>query len=44
MQIGRDGKWQFNSYDDEGTRTELMEFTPVMTPCCSPITAPHPKP
>jgi catechol 2,3-dioxygenase-like lactoylglutathione lyase family enzyme len=44
MQIGKDGKWQFNLYDPDGTRTELMEFTPVEKPCCSPFTAPNPSP
>ena len=41
-QIGRDGKWQLNLYDPDGTRVELMEFTPVQTPCCSAYTGPHP--
>lgn len=36
-QIGRDGKWQLNLYDPNGTRAELMEPKPVRTPCCSPI-------
>src|SRR6185312_11330209 len=44
MQIGRDGKWQFNLYDPDGTRLELMEFSPVQKPCCSPFTAPNPSP
>lgn len=44
MQIGKDGKWQFNLYDPDGTRLELMEFTPVQKPCCSPFTAPNPTP
>ena len=44
MQIGRDGKWQFNLYDPDGTRLELMEFTPVQKPCCSSFTAPNPSP
>ncbi len=35
--IGRDGKWQLNLYDPNGTRAELMEFKPVETPCCSPM-------
>lgn len=43
-QIGRDGKWQLNLYDPNGTRVELMEFTPVQKPCCSEFTGPHPKP
>lgn len=29
MQIGRDGKWQYNLFDPDGTRLELMEFTRV---------------
>jgi len=41
-QIGRDGKWQLNLYDPDGTRVELMEFTPVQAPCCSAYTGPHP--
>jgi len=43
MQMGRDGKWQLNVYDPDGTRVELMEFTPAQEPCCSPFTAPHPS-
>ena len=42
-QIGRDGKWQLNLFDPDGTRVELMEFGPVRTPCCSPYTLPVPK-
>lgn len=41
-QIGRDGKWQFNLYDPDGIRVELMEFQPIMPPCCSPFTAASP--
>jgi len=41
-QIGRDGKWQFNLYDPDGTRVELMEFQPSVKPCCSPFLAPSP--
>jgi catechol 2,3-dioxygenase-like lactoylglutathione lyase family enzyme len=36
-QVGRDGKWQFNLYDPNYTRVELMEPKPVQKPCCSPI-------
>ena len=43
-QIGKDGKWQFNDFDPDGTRIEYMEFTPVRTPCCAPFTGPHPSP
>ncbi|WP_271301037.1 VOC family protein [Sphingomonas sp. CV7422] len=41
-QMGLDGKWQANFYDPDGTRIELMEFGPVMTPCCSAFTADSP--
>ena len=40
--IGRDGKWQFNLYDPDGTRAELMELQPKLKPCCSPFTAASP--
>jgi catechol 2,3-dioxygenase-like lactoylglutathione lyase family enzyme len=43
-EIGRDGKWQLNLYDPDGTRIELMEFAPVEKPCCSDYTGPHPQP
>jgi catechol 2,3-dioxygenase-like lactoylglutathione lyase family enzyme len=36
-QIGRDGKWQFNLYDPNFTRVELMEPKPAEKPCCSPM-------
>lgn len=42
--IGRDGKWQLNLYDPDGTRVELMEFTPTDKPCCSEYSGPHPSP
>ena len=41
-QIGRDGKWQFNLYDPDGIRVELMEFQPAIKPCCSPFLLPSP--
>ena len=41
-QMGKDGKWQANLYDPDGTRIELMEFQPVMKPCCSGFTADSP--
>lgn len=41
-QMGLDGKWQANWYDPDGTRVELMEFQPVMKPCCSDFTASSP--
>jgi catechol 2,3-dioxygenase-like lactoylglutathione lyase family enzyme len=43
-EIGRDGKWQLNLYDPDGTRVELMEFLPVEKPCCSEFTGTQPKP
>ena len=43
-QIGRDGKWQFNLFDPDGIRLELMEFTNVKDPCCSPFTDLNPSP
>jgi catechol 2,3-dioxygenase-like lactoylglutathione lyase family enzyme len=41
-QMGKDGKWQANLYDPDGTRVELMEFQPVMKPCCSAFMAESP--
>ena len=41
-QMGKDGKWQANLYDPDGTRVELMEFQPVTKPCCSDFTASSP--
>jgi catechol 2,3-dioxygenase-like lactoylglutathione lyase family enzyme len=41
-QIGRDGKAQFNLYDPDGIRLELMEFHAKEKPCCSPFTAEDP--
>jgi catechol 2,3-dioxygenase-like lactoylglutathione lyase family enzyme len=43
-EIGRDGKWGLDAYDPDGTRVEVMEFTPAKAPCCHPYTAPHPTP
>jgi catechol 2,3-dioxygenase-like lactoylglutathione lyase family enzyme len=40
--IGRDGKYQFNLYDPDGIRLELMNFQPTEKPCCSPFTAASP--
>ena len=42
-QIGKDGKWQYNLFDPDGTRVELMEFGNVQPPCCSQFTAENPK-
>jgi catechol 2,3-dioxygenase-like lactoylglutathione lyase family enzyme len=42
-QMGKDGKWQANLYDPDGTRVELMEFQPVTKPCCSEFTAESPR-
>jgi catechol 2,3-dioxygenase-like lactoylglutathione lyase family enzyme len=41
-QIGRDGKWQLNMYDPDGTRAEIMEFQPSVNPCCSAFLLPSP--
>jgi catechol 2,3-dioxygenase-like lactoylglutathione lyase family enzyme len=41
-QIGRDGKYQFNMYDPDGIRSELMNFHATEKPCCSPFTADDP--
>ena len=41
--VGRDGKIQFNMYDPDGIRAELMSLHAVEKPCCSPFTAPDPS-
>jgi catechol 2,3-dioxygenase-like lactoylglutathione lyase family enzyme len=43
-EIGRDGKWALDAYDPDGTRVEVMEFSPAQKACCHPYTADHPKP
>lgn len=43
-QMGKDGKWQFNLYDPDMVRVELMEFSAVEKPCCSNFTAANPTP
>ena len=40
--IGKDGKYQFNMYDPDGIRTELMNFHATEKPCCSEFTAEDP--
>jgi catechol 2,3-dioxygenase-like lactoylglutathione lyase family enzyme len=40
--IGKDGKGQFNIYDPDGIRAELMNFHATEKPCCSPFTAEDP--
>ena len=35
--VGRDGKGQFNMYDPDGIRAELMSFHAVEKPCCSRV-------
>jgi catechol 2,3-dioxygenase-like lactoylglutathione lyase family enzyme len=42
-QIGRDGKWQFNLWDPDGIRIELMEYQPSVKPCCSPFLLASPE-
>jgi len=41
-EIGKDGKWQLDVFDPDGSRVELMEFKPVEKPCCADFTGPHP--
>ena len=43
-EVGRDGKDSLDAYDPDGTRVEIMEFTPAQKPCCHPYSAAHPKP
>jgi catechol 2,3-dioxygenase-like lactoylglutathione lyase family enzyme len=43
-QMGKDGKWQFNLFDPDLTRVEMMEFTAAAKPCCSDFTAANPSP
>jgi catechol 2,3-dioxygenase-like lactoylglutathione lyase family enzyme len=43
-QIGKDGKGQFNLYDPDGIRLELMNWSATQKPCCSSFTAPDPTP
>jgi catechol 2,3-dioxygenase-like lactoylglutathione lyase family enzyme len=40
--IGKDGKYQFNLYDPDGIRLELMNFHASEKPCCSSFTADDP--
>lgn len=40
--MGKDGKIQFNMYDPDGTRVEMMNFRATEKPCCSPFTAEDP--
>ncbi len=40
--IGKDGKGQFNLYDPDGIRAELMNFHATEKPCCSAFTAQDP--
>jgi catechol 2,3-dioxygenase-like lactoylglutathione lyase family enzyme len=40
--VGKDGKGQFNLYDPDGIRLELMNFHASEKPCCSPFTADDP--
>lgn len=42
-EVGRDGKDSLDAYDPDGTRVEVMEFTPKDKPCCHPYSAEHPK-
>jgi catechol 2,3-dioxygenase-like lactoylglutathione lyase family enzyme len=42
-EVGRDGKDSLDAYDPDGTRVEVMEFTPKEKPCCHPYSAEHPE-
>jgi catechol 2,3-dioxygenase-like lactoylglutathione lyase family enzyme len=42
-EVGRDGKDSLDAYDPDGTRIEVMEFSPKEKPCCRPYSAEHPK-
>jgi catechol 2,3-dioxygenase-like lactoylglutathione lyase family enzyme len=41
-QMGKDGKGQFNLFDPDGIRLELMNFHATEKPCCSAFTADDP--
>jgi catechol 2,3-dioxygenase-like lactoylglutathione lyase family enzyme len=41
--MGRDGKYQLNLFDPDGTRLEVMDFHATEKPCCSPFTASDPQ-
>ncbi|HZP62923.1 MAG TPA: VOC family protein [Terriglobales bacterium] len=43
-EVGRDGKDSLDAYDPDGTRVEVMEFTPKEKPCCHPYSGKHPRP
>lgn len=43
-QLGKDGKWQYNLFDPDGTRVEMMEYSAKEKPCCSDFTAISPTP
>jgi len=38
-QMGKDGKWQYNLWDPDEVRVELMEYSATEKPCCSEFTA-----
>jgi catechol 2,3-dioxygenase-like lactoylglutathione lyase family enzyme len=42
FKIGKDGKYQFNLYDPDEIRLELMNFHASEKPCCSAFTADDP--
>jgi hypothetical protein len=37
-----DGRPKWSTHDPSGTRVELMEFKPVVEPCCTPYLGPQP--
>lgn len=40
--VGLDGKYEFNMYDPDGVRVELMNFKATEKPCCTPYMADDP--
>ena len=42
-EIGKDGKWQYDVFDPDFSRVELMEFKPAQKPCCSDFQGTHPS-
>ena len=40
--MGLDGKWQATLWDPDDVRVEMMEFQPVLKPCCSDFLVPSP--
>jgi hypothetical protein len=41
--IGPEGQYQFNMYDPDGIRLELIDFDATNDPCCSTVTGKEPS-